>query len=63
LGTAPSKQESFFRGLGTLPDFVVADGGSSDPGPAYLGTNIPLGYFAESELELLLINSRKKRMT
>jgi len=59
LGTAPSKQESFFRGLETKPDFVVADGGSSDPGPVYLGADIPLGYFAEDELELMLVNSRK----
>jgi hypothetical protein len=60
LGTAPSKQESFFRGIETMPDFVVADGGSADPGPVYLGADISLGYFAEDELELMLVNSRKK---
>jgi hypothetical protein len=60
LGTAPSKEESFFRGIETMPDYVVADGGSADPGPVYLGADIPLGYFAEDELELLLVNSRKR---
>ncbi len=60
LGTAPSKHESFFRGIETIPDYVVADGGSADPGPVYLGADISLGYFAEEELELMLVNSRKR---
>src|SRR5438045_1433005 len=60
LGTAPSAPESFHRGMATNPDYVVADAGSSDPGPVYLGENIPMGHFDYEELELLLTASRKK---
>jgi hypothetical protein len=60
LGTAPSAPESFHRGMDTNPDYVVADAGSSDPGPVYLGENIPMGHFDYEELELLLTASRKK---
>ena len=60
LGTAPSSPESFLAGIDTLPDYLVADGGSSDPGPVYLGENIMLGHFVRDELELFLIESRKR---
>ncbi len=60
LGTAPSSPESFHRGIETDPDYVVADAGSSDPGPVYLGENIQLGHFARDELELFLTASRKR---
>lgn len=60
LGTAPSSPESFHRGMATHPDYVVADGGSSDPGPVYLGENIQLGHFVREELELFLTASRKQ---
>ena len=60
LGTAPSSPESFHAGMATNPDYVVADGGSSDPGPVYLGENITLGHFARDELELFLTESRKR---
>ncbi len=60
LGTAPSSPESFHRGMETNPDYLVADGGSSDPGPVYLGENIHLGHFARDELELFLTASRKR---
>ena len=60
LGTAPSSPESFHRGMETGPDYVVADGGSSDPGPVYLGEDITLGHFAREEIELFLTASRKK---
>jgi hypothetical protein len=62
LGTAPSSPESFHRGMETNPDYVVADGGSSDPGPVYLGEDITLGHFVREELELFLTASRKKRI-
>jgi hypothetical protein len=62
LGTAPSSPESFHRGMDTNPDFVVADGGSSDPGPVYLGEDITLGHFVRDELELFLTSSRKKNI-
>jgi hypothetical protein len=61
LGTAPSAPESFHRGMDTDPDFVVADGGSSDPGPVYLGEDITLGHFVREELELFLTASRRKK--
>src|SRR6478672_3596622 len=60
LGTAPSAAESFHRGMDTNPDYVVADAGSSDPGPVYLGEDIRMGHFDREELELLLTASRKK---
>lgn len=60
LGTAPSNPESYHRGLETNPDYVVADGGSSDPGPVFLGANKTLGHFARDELELFLTTTRKK---
>jgi hypothetical protein len=62
LGTAPSSPESFHRGMDSNPDFVVADGGSSDPGPVYLGEDITLGHFVRDELELFLTASRKKNI-
>ena len=60
LGTAPSSPESYYRGLETNPDYVVADGGSSDPGPVYLGEDITLGQFVREEIELFVPSTRKK---
>lgn len=60
LGTAPSGIESFMAAIDTMPDYLVADGGSADPGPVYLGENIELGHFVREELELFLIESRKR---
>lgn len=60
LGTAPSNPESFHLGMAADPDYVVADGGSSDPGPVYLGEDTTLGHFVREELELFLTESRKK---
>jgi hypothetical protein len=60
LGTAPSNPDSFHRGMEANPDYVVADGGSSDPGPVYLGEDTTLGHFVREELELFLTTSRKK---
>jgi hypothetical protein len=60
LGTAPSNPDSFHRGMEANPDYVVADGGSSDPGPVYLGEDTTLGHFVREELELFLTASRKK---
>ena len=60
LGTAPSGAESFLAAIDTMPDYLVADGGSSDPGPVYLGSNSVLGQFVEEELELFLVESRKR---
>lgn len=60
LGTAPSNPESFHLGMASNPDYVVADGGSSDPGPVYLGEDTTLGHFVREDLELFLTASRKK---
>lgn len=60
LGTAPSAPESFYAGMATNPDYLVADGGSSDPGPVYLGEDTQLGMFAEEEMEMFLLESRKR---
>jgi hypothetical protein len=60
LGTAPSGPESFAAAIETMPDYLVADGGSSDPGPVYLGDNRVLGQFVRDELELFLVESRKR---
>ena len=60
LGTAPSSPESFRLGMASGPDYVVADGGSSDPGPVYLGEDTTLGHFVREELELFLTQSRRK---
>src|SRR5258706_14131713 len=60
LGTAPSNPESFRLGMAANPDYVVADGGSSDPGPVYLGEDTTLGHFAREQPEVFLTESRKK---
>lgn len=62
LGTAPSSPESFMAAIETRPDYLVADAGSSDPGPVYLGENIELGHFVREELELLLLESRRRNI-
>ena len=60
LGTVPFRSESFYRGMETRPDYVVADAGSSDPGPVFLGADIPLGFFERDDLERLLVASREQ---
>ena len=59
LGTAPSNPESFRRAMQAKPDYVVADAGSSDPGPVYIGEDTTLGHFVREELELFLTESRR----
>lgn len=58
LGTVPFKLDSFHRGMETRPDLIVADAGSSDPGPVFLGADIPLGFFERHDLEHMLVASR-----
>lgn len=60
LGTAPSNPESFHLAMADDPDFIVADAGSSDPGPVYLGEDTTLGQFVREDLELFLTAARKK---
>jgi hypothetical protein len=44
------------------PDYIVADAGSSDPGPVYLGEDTTLGHFTREELELFVTASRRNRI-
>lgn len=60
LGTAPSNPESFHLGMAANPDYIVADAGSSDPGPVYLGEDTTLGHFVREELELFLVAARTR---
>ncbi len=59
LGTAPFRLDSFRRGLEMNPDVIIADAGSSDPGPVFLGADTYLGFFEQEDLENLLLASRK----
>ena len=34
-------EESFLAGVALKPDLIACDGGSTDPGPYYLGSGIP----------------------
>src|SRR5918992_27158 len=48
LGTAPTNPGSFHRAMEEAnPDYVVADAGSSDPGPVYLGEDTTMGRVAQ----------------
>lgn len=55
------REESFRRGLGWKPDVIACDGGSTDPGPYYLGSGDL--YFSRDaikrDLELMLIGARE----
>lgn len=62
LGTAPSNPESFHLGMASNPDYIVADGGSSDPGPVYLGEDTTLGHFVREDLELFLTAARGRNI-
>jgi hypothetical protein len=62
LGTAPSNPESFQLGMASNPDYIVADGGSSDPGPVYLGEDTTLGHFVREDLELFLTAARGRNI-
>ncbi|MBC7345044.1 MAG: glutamate mutase, partial [Clostridia bacterium] len=61
LGFAPIKTESFYLGVATRPDFILADSGSCDIGPVPLGTDTstsPLEW-QRHDLEHMLLASRK----
>ncbi|MFZ5631671.1 MAG: acyclic terpene utilization AtuA family protein [Bacillota bacterium] len=60
LGFAPIKTGSFYRGVETRPDFILADSGSCDIGPVPLGEDIstsPLQW-QKHDLEHMLLASR-----
>lgn len=62
LGFAPTKEESFYIGAETRPDFYCCDSGSDDIGPGPLGADISAGYFQwqKHDIELMLLASRKQ---
>ncbi len=62
LGFAPTKEESFWLGAETKPDFYCCDSGSDDIGPAPLGADTSASPYEwqKHDLELMLIASRKQ---
>jgi len=61
LGFGMTKEESFYLGVGTRPDFIICDSGSCDIGPHPLGsgTSISAYEWQKHDLELMLVASRK----
>ena len=61
LGFAPLKTESFYRGVATSPDFILADSGSDDIGPGPLGSDTSTSPrdWQRHDLEHMLLASRK----
>jgi hypothetical protein len=57
LGFAPTKEESFFLGVDTHPDYYCCDSGSDDIGPAALGRDVSVSPAAwqRHDLELMLL--------
>lgn len=62
LGFAPTKEESFYIGAKTKPDYYCSDSGSSDIGPAPLGADKSAGLYEwqKHDLELMLVASREQ---
>lgn len=62
LGFAPTKEESFWRGAETEPDYYCCDSGSNDIGPGPLGTDTSASPYdwQVHDLELMLIASRRQ---
>ncbi|GFN22752.1 acyclic terpene utilization AtuA family protein [Thermanaeromonas sp. C210] len=61
LGFAPIKTESFYLGVETKPDFILADSGSDDIGPGPLGSDTstsPLEW-QRHDLEHMLLAARR----
>ncbi len=61
LGFAPLKTGSFYRGVETKPDYIVADSGSDDIGPGPLGADTsasPLEW-QKHDLEHMLLAARR----
>jgi len=62
LGFAPTKEESFWIGAETKPDYYCCDSGSDDIGPGPLGndTSVSPYEWQKHDLELMLVASRKQ---
>lgn len=62
LGFAPTKEESFWIGAKTLPDYYCCDSGSDDIGPVPLGFDKCASHpeWQKHDLELMLLAARKQ---
>jgi hypothetical protein len=62
LGFAPTKEESFWIGAETKPDYYCCDSGSDDIGPGPLGSDTSVSPYEwqKHDLELMLVASRKQ---
>jgi hypothetical protein len=62
LGFAPTKEESFWIGAETKPDYYCCDSGSDDIGPGPLGSDTSVSPYEweKHDLELMLIAARKQ---
>lgn len=62
LGFAPTKEESFYIGAETLPDYYCCDSGSDDIGPAPLGADksVSMYEWQVHDLELMLLKAREQ---
>lgn len=60
LGFAPTREESFWIGAKTRPDYYCCDSGSDDIGPAPLGADISTSPYVwqKHDLELMFVASR-----
>ncbi len=62
LGFSPTKEESFYLGAATKPDYYCADSGSDDIGPGPLGADksTSLYVWQKHDLEIMLLKSREQ---
>jgi hypothetical protein len=62
LGFAPTKEESFWIGAKTKPDYYCCDSGSDDIGPVPLGADKCVSHkeWQKHDLELMLLASREQ---
>jgi len=64
LGYAPTKEKSFYEGAKKMPDFYIADSGSADIGPRYLGQDVcssPRSW-QKHDLRLMLLAAREQKV-
>ncbi len=61
LGFTPLEKDSFFLGVKKEPDYIIADSGSADIGPYYLGADEPCSpeVWQRHDLEVMLKASRE----
>jgi len=62
LGFAPTKEESFWIGAATKPDYYCCDSGSDDIGPVPLGADTCASHveWQKHDLELMLLAAREQ---